>query len=69
MLANVLQYFLTSPFRAICSEGSDMSDRLHNILAMALISLGIALLLYAWSFPADALPKPSNPVHMARLCK
>ncbi len=46
-----------------------MSDRLHNILAMALISLGIALLLYAWSFPADALPKPSNPVHMARLCK
>ncbi len=42
-----------------------MSDRLHNILAAALAALGVVILLYAWSYPADALPKPSNPVKVA----
>lgn len=45
-----------------------MSDRAHSILAAALVALGVVILLYAWSYPADALPKPSNPVKMAR-CK
>jgi hypothetical protein len=45
-----------------------MSDRLHHILAATLAGLGVAILLYACSYPADALPKPSNPVKMAR-CK
>lgn len=43
-----------------------MSDRAHNILTAALVAIGVAILLYAWSYPADALPKPSNPVKMAR---
>lgn len=43
-----------------------MSDRLHTFILCGLALIGAAILFCAYSLPADALPKPANPVSIVR---